>query len=390
MKPLHLLLLFALGSPLLALLPDRQDPATTDWAKEVERACTAQRYGLRLAAGKKVAQAGGVAVPALRAYAQARGRNELPASLLDAIAEANTIDLPVLELLLEWATDKDFYWRATALKGLARRGPLLPEVPPTLRTLLVEATKDPAWLFRVHGRHGLALLEQAAVDTADPDLRAVVKLTALQLQAGKMPSLQPLLDALDDDRTMLGDPSGQRLAREAFDALKLWLGDQHPLPAGEAFADRPAAIAALLEAARRKSGQDLQTPPARRDPERAWLGGIELLSCRHGDWFAQWNGDGKLYCGPDSSIAVELPAAAWAKLEANRKTLDLTGDLGNVVCDNLRLRWTPPLVHVKVAPASLPTAVTDWLQELAVALHTAGHPQQSAQLLAGLEQFKQP
>ncbi len=390
MKPLHLLLLFALGSPLLALIPDRQDPATTDWAKEVERACTAQRYGLRLAAGKKVAQAGGVAVPALRDFARARGRNELPASLMDAIADANTIDQPVLDLLWEWATDRDFYWRATALRGLARRAPLLPEVPPQLRDLFSAATKDPAWLFRVHGRHGLALVQQEAIETADPDLRAVNKLTVLLLQAGKQPQLQPLLDALDDDRTMLGDPVGQRLAREAFDALKAWLGEQHPLPAGEAFADRPTAIAALLEAARRKSGQDLKAPPARRDPQQAWLGGIEVLSCRHGDWFAQWNGDGKLYCGPDSSIAVDLPPETWAKLETARQALDLTGNLGNVVCDNLRLRWTQPMVHVKVAPASMPPAALAWLRDLAMALQAAGHAEQGTQLLTSLDQFQRP
>jgi len=387
-KPLHLLLLCALGSPLLALIPDRQDPATTDWAKEVERACTAQRYGLRLAAGKKVAQAGGVAVPALREFAKARGRNELPPTLLDAIAEANTIDIPVLELLLEWATDRDFYWRATALKGLARRGPLLLGVPAAVHELLLAASQDPAWLFRVYGRYGIALLGANAVDAADSDVRAVVKLTALQLQAGKLPALQPLLDALDDDRTMLGDPFGQRLAREAFDALKAWLGDQHPLPAGEAFADRPAAIAALLEAARRKSGQDLKPPAARRDPERAWLGGIELLSCRHGDWFAQWNGDGKLYCGADSGVVLELPAATWAELDAKRQALGIPGDLGNVVCDNLRLRWAIPQVHVKVAPASLPEPVAGWLKDLALALHAAGHAEQAAQLLAGLPQFQ--
>ena len=64
----HVLVALAVASPLLALLPLGQDPAA-DWPKEVERACTSPRYGLRLAAARKVAKGGGAAVPAIVAWA---------------------------------------------------------------------------------------------------------------------------------------------------------------------------------------------------------------------------------------------------------------------------------------------------------------------------------
>ena len=49
-KHLRILLLVAIASPLLAFWSSQQDPG--DWAKDVERACTSPRYGLRLAAAR--------------------------------------------------------------------------------------------------------------------------------------------------------------------------------------------------------------------------------------------------------------------------------------------------------------------------------------------------
>lgn len=386
MKPLHVLFLLAVGAPLLALIPG-QDAAATDWPKEVERACRAQRYGLRLAAGRKVAAGGATAVPAIAAWAQQHGRNELAASLVEAIAEQGTDEEPVVDLLLGWAADRDFFWRAQAMKGLARRGPALPGRRAALAALFAAHHEDPAWLTRVHARLGSELLGgPPAASLPESDPRAATRLCGLLLQHGKAPDLQPLFDALLDERTFPGNPWGPRRASEAFAALKAWLGDAHPLADGQSFADAQQGVAALLAAARSKSGQALTAPAVRRDAGAPAAGAIEVLSCRNGDLFVQWTADGELAFGLDAARRVRLPAAAWQQLSRERAALDLGGGLGVVICDAMRLQWDEPAVHVAVAPAALPAAAAKWLASLAEALAAADEPA-ARDLRDRLEQF---
>ncbi len=392
MKPLHILFWLVIASPLLALIPSTQDPATTDWSKEIERACTAQRYGLRVSAAKRVATSGAVAVPALVAFVAQKGKNELPVTLVEAIAEQGTKEPPVLDLLQAWALDRDFYWRATALKGLAKRAPALPDRRDALQALFTAHHQDPAWLVRVHARLGTALLggNQLVGDVlAQPenDPRAIAKLTALLLQNGKNPPLQPLLDALADERTCLADPWGQRRAKDCFDTLKAWLGEAHPLRPGESFTDPSTALATMLTAVRQKSGQQLQMPTPLLDPTTPFTGGFEILSCRNGDLFVQWTANGELHFGIDAATAVQLPGPTWDALSKERTALKLDQNFGVVICDNLRLRWGPPDIHVKVAPQSLPEATAKWLLHLAKALEEADQPRHAAALRTGLEQF---
>ena len=78
-KPLRTLLLAALATPLLALCVELpQDPEPEDWSRHVSKACTSRRYGIRLAAARKVASGGDAAVAAVEAYAAEQGLNALP------------------------------------------------------------------------------------------------------------------------------------------------------------------------------------------------------------------------------------------------------------------------------------------------------------------------
>jgi hypothetical protein len=384
-----MLLWTALAVPLLALWPNRQGEAATDWAAHVEKACASPRYGLRLAAARKVADGGDAAVPAIRAHAQRHGRNQLPAALVDAIADAPAGAGEVLALLREWAEDRDFYWRAAALRGLALRAPTAADaLRRELGAQLARHHDDPAWLMRTHARFGSVLLgDDAALALPEPDPRARVRLAALLLGRGITPPLQPLLDALADDRTCLGDPWGRRLGGEAHKALKDWLGDAHPLPDGASFDDKVAAIAALRAAASAKSGQELRLPPHRHDPAQPFVGGIELLSCKHGDLFVQWTAAGEVFAGIGADAGIALPDTVWRELLRDRAALDFGGDLGVVVCDSLRLSWTPPDVHVKVAPHSLPAAAATWLERLARSVEAAGAAGLGRDLRTGLTQF---
>lgn len=380
-NPVRLLLLLALCVPLLAFWPSIQGEAAEDWTKHVDKACTSPRYGLRLAAARKVAEGGDAAVPAVRAYADKHGKNTLPSTLVDAIADAGAPGDATLALLREWALDRDFYWRASAMRGLALRA------TPDLAKVFADHRDDPAWLTRTHARFGSAQLGDAAVLTLpDDDPRAAVRLATLVLAAGTTPPLQPLFDALADERTFHDVPWGKRLGLEAHRALKTWLGDEFPPPDGDAD-DKRAAIEALLAAARTKSGQDLRLPTPATDPALTFTGGLELLSCKSGDVFVQWTADGQVCGGLDAKERATLPVSVWERLVQERAALDLSGDPGVVVCDSLRLFWTPPATDVKVAPASLPTAAADWLLHLARSVEEAGATRLGRDLRTGLPQF---
>lgn len=384
-KHLRILLFVAIASPLLAFWSTLQDPV--DWAKDVERACTSPRYGLRLAAARKVATGGAAAVPAICEFAQKNGRNAVPAALVEAIADDAGLDARVIDLLRTWAGDRDFYWRASAMRGLALRAPKLPEpAKKQLHEFFVPYWDDSAWLMRTYARFGGWLLgDPNSKQLAEPDPRARVKLKMLELQHDKeLPPLQQLLDALADERTFQGDPWGPRLAAEANKALKTWLGESYPELEG---GDADGGIRAVLAAAKQKSGQNLKLPQPQKDPATQFAGGIEILSCKWGDEFVQWTAAGEVHIGLEEPVVVRVSAAAWQRLDAARKALEVPTAMGTVVCDAMRLRWSEPAVHAKAAPQSLPAPVAEWLKQLAAAIDEAGQPRVAAALCAGLEQF---
>lgn len=385
LNPVHVLFFLAIAVPMLAFWPQGQDEAKVDWAKEVDRAATSTRYGLRLAAARKVAAAGPESVPAIRAFAAKHGRNALPPALVEAMADQTHLEAVVWELLIEWAKDSDFYWRAQAMRGLALRAPKLAGIHEELRGVIAPFRDDPAWLMRTHARLGLALMgDDAAATLPEDDPRATTRLTALLLANGKLPSLQPLIDALADERTFLGVPWAKANAQFARDALKAWLGEAFPPLDGD---DKPKSIAAVTAAASAKSGQQLVVPKIQSDGNPPPTDGFEMLSCKHGDVFVQWTKDGLVRSGIDGRQSVQLSATAWEALTKDRTALDLGSDLGVIVCDALRLCWTEPKVHVKVAPRSLPATTTNWLKQLAQAIEEAGNPRLAETLRTGLEQF---
>lgn len=374
----RLLLGAAIAAPLLAFWPKTQDPSSDEWARHVDKACTASRFGIRVAAARKVASGGDLAVPAVRAWEGEHGRNAIPSSLVDAIADEHADGPEVRGLLKEWARDADFYWRSAAMRGLALGQ------DEALRPLFESYADDPSWLTRVHARLGLHLLDPERAIAPDPDPRAAVRLTRLLLENDRTPPLQPLLDALVDERTFLGVPWGARLGQEANQALRRWLGDDYPDPNPD---DKAGSVARLRETAEKKSGQSLAQPEPRSDQVDGIVGGIEILSCKNGDQFVQWDADGNLHFGIDGSHSAPPPTPARTELLQKPTPLALDGDLGVVVCDSMRVRLDASGTHVKVAPESLPTNATSWLQQLADKLEEQGADALAADLRKGVEQF---
>ncbi|MEC7726189.1 MAG: hypothetical protein VYD05_11780, partial [Planctomycetota bacterium] len=362
----RLALVAAIAAPLLALCVEpRQDPATEDWSRHVKKACTSRRYGIRLAAARKVAGGGDEAVAAVEAYAAEQGLNALPASLVDAIADSGKAGPKVSRLLWSWTMNPDFYWRSSAMRGVALRVPRYksaeedgtpPGLPPAQVDYLmsVRAENDPAWLMRAHARLGMILGGKPIDEVfwmSEPDPRARVRLATLLLTSGVTPPMQPLVDALADERSFLGTPWGANLATESSKALRRWLGDQFPkFEAG----DKRAAIAALLPVLEAKTGETLLAPDLKRDLVTGAAGGVELLSCKHGDQFLQWSEGGTVSFGLDGGHSVTLGSDAWSELFQDRAAIALEKSVGVVICDSLRISQADPKTNAKAAPASLP------------------------------------
>ena len=397
---MRLLFVAAATAPLIAFWPtDAQGPGQEDWLKHVKKACTSRRYGIRLAAARKVAGGGDAAVAAIESYAVDNGRNALPASLVDAVADSGKAGPKVSRLLWTWTMDPDFYWRSSAMRGLALRAPMYERAaadggeaglePAQVNYLMsVRAENDPAWLMRTHARFGLALTgrpldELFAIEEADP--RARVRLATLLLGQGQIPPMQPLFDALADERTFLGTPWGSNLATEVNKSLRRWLGDEFPKFAP---GDKPAAIAALRAVVEAKTGQQLQAPTLRADAAQDISGGLELLSCKVGDQFVQWTSGGQVFFGIDAASSATLSEEAWRALSQDEAAITLEKSVGVVICDSLRLCVPDAKANAKAAPASLPTPAADWLKRLAAALENAGEERRAADLRRGLDQFR--
>ena len=391
---MRLLLLAVVATPVLAFWP-ANNPQHGEWDKHVRKACESRRFGIRLAAAKRVATAGAAAIPAIRAYTKAKGRNAIPASLVDAIADSKTSSPETIVLLTDWTEDQDFYWRSSAMRGLALRAPDLANTnldqAANLTSLFEKYRDDRAWQMRTCARLGLAMAnaegtsEQQVFALPEADPRARVRLTRLYLEQGHTPPLQPLIDALADQRTFLGIPWGPRLGLEASKTLNRWLGADFPELVG---GDYGKSIAAILAAAKAKSGQQLSMPKARANQDSDVVGGIEIASCKFGDQFVQWAPDGTLKFGIDGARSAKLPNDAWQKLLQQQTALALEGNAGVVVCDKMQVVIIDPKARVDIAPGSLPAKATEWLKRLARTLEEANEAELASDLRRGLGQFE--
>jgi hypothetical protein len=361
--------------------------AEAPWAAHVERACTAARLGLRLAAARRVADGGDAAVPAVRAFQQQRGAEALPVALVEALADHGGDGDAVRTLLEDWANDREFFWRAQALRGLALRSARA-EVAERYRPLFLSLASDPAWLVRAFAHFGLS---RAAPEPAPPtpilgddvDPRERTKIAALRVWPGV------LLEALGDERTFLGDPWGRRRAAEAIAALKLWAGTDAGYRVDASFADNTAAIAQLTELARQRGAEPVLSAVHRADDDARFTGGLEVLSCRNGDLFVRWTAEGTVSGGPTpaSATTVVVDPAAWTDLTQQARGIELPPQSGVVICDRLRVRWSAERAQAAVAPHSMPTEAMDWLKRLATAIEVGGEPRLAGALRDRLLQF---
>ncbi len=364
-------------------------PVAEDWARAVERACTSPRFGLRLAASKKVAAGGDAAVPAIRAFVAQHGQDALPVALVEALADGGGAGAQVLRLLEGWAGDREFYWRAQAMRGLALRTTGGPFVPPRSEQLFAQGAGDPAWLLRTYARAGAARSAAfepgyAHIDCSDADPRAATRLAATLCDLFTAPPAATVLAAsLGDERTFLGDPWGKRRATEALQALQRIHGKD--------WGYRPAAGYEANRGALDAMAHDLDTelPAHLVDAEVPFTGGLEILSCRNGDLFVRWTDDGRLAIDttPVCDQLVQVPTGTWQRLSAAATALNLPPQSGVVICDKMRILLGTGRAQAAVATAALPPEAADWLKQLAAAIEEAGEPPLAGALRDRLSQF---
>lgn len=392
------------GSAPAASSAEQVEASAEDWAKDVERACTSPRYGLRLAASRKVAKGGAPAVEAVRAFAKANGGNAIPVALVESFADLGGNDTAVLSLLEGWARDRDFYWRAQAMRGLALRAGDDDALADRYGPLFAKHVHDPAWLTRVFARFGAhrawvrgvaeaALRNELGIPDpyVEHDPRARTKLAALLVEP------ETLLEALGDERTFLGDPWGRRRANEAFQALKEWAGEDFGYRVDAPYADNRDAIAAFAKRVRERTGSEPAKVEHLADPATEFAGGIEVLSCARGDLFVRWTKDGVLHFGLGGEPVVRLPAKTWERLAAELAGIALQTQHGVVICDRLRfVATTAPgdaalrpdsAPQAAIAPGAMPGPLAVWLQQLAAAAEEAGGRESAAALRDRLQQF---
>lgn len=387
--------LAALAVALTSTAAAAQDPSAEDWQKHVERACTAQRYGLRIAAAKKLGKGGEAAVPAVRAHAAMHGANALPVAVVEAFVDDGGDGELVVALLLDWARDRQFFWRAQALRGLALRAEGDLRMRNRFQPVFADLVDDPAWLVRVHARHGRAQAprdytveeaqgQQVVANELDP--RAIAKLAVLQ------GDLRTLVSALGDERTFLGDGWGKRRAAEAFAALKQALGTDHGYRLDADFETNRTALTAIARAVAARDGGAEPVCERLQDSPPPSLGGVEFLSCSNGDLFVHWSADGLVRGGPepDCRTSLQLPPARWSELLRAAAAIELPTENGVVVCDRVRVWLHADRAQAAAAPAALPTPAAVWLKQLAAAIEESGSKALAAAIRNRLSQFEAP
>jgi hypothetical protein len=381
---------------LLASVATSQEPAANeDWQKHVDRACTSPRYGVRLAASKKVAGGGDAAIPSVRAFAAKNGANALPVALVEAIAVDGADGPLVLDQLEAWAKNRDFYWRAQALRGLALRARKDDAARTRFMPLFDALHDDDAWLVRTFARYGASdpqrdidveTAQSQRVQPTELDPRAATKRAALDGDA------RALFASLADERTFLGDPWGRRRSSEAIASLKALLSTDAGYRADATAKENEQALASLADAiAARDSGARPEVA-TQSDPALTFLGGVETLSCKNGDLFLRWTADGLVQGGasPDCPTSAQIAPARWAELLRTATPMQLPPQNGVVICDKMRIQIRPDLPQSAVAPESLPTPAAEWLKQLAAAIEESGQTPLADALRQRLGQFVSP
>ncbi|MBL8900936.1 MAG: HEAT repeat domain-containing protein [Planctomycetes bacterium] len=339
----------------LALLPAAlaapQDPPSSEQIDQWIEHARGGKPAVRPQAAQRLVRAGAPAAARLLALAGSTSK-ECAALGPDLIESFGAFESePLRAKLLEALRDPDFPWRPAAARGLAAKP------KPAERALVLALLEDPLAAVRAAAIDALrALGEKEARDVlasrlADEDDRVRRRAAALLSDWGDRTSLAWLLEDLARSDSFFDRATGQMARYEAWTFLKTRLeGTSRSIafqpqwaPSEVQAVDARGALAqALFSTAKSPS-----IPPLARAAQPAIdeVLGLELRSCRKGEFFLRWNSRDELWVGLGNAARLPLAPGTSEKLlaaaDAAFRKLGAERFFGEPGCDLEDYLWRP-------------------------------------------------
>lgn len=287
------------------------------------------RAAVRPQAAKRLVKLGDPACKRLLA-ACGEGGAGMPALgpfLIEVLAD---FEEPALRAMLwQHLIDADFPWRGPAARSLSHR------VQGAEVGAWVQSLRDPLDQVRLAATQAMVQLDGLGVNPNSCRARAglIVRLhqdpsdrvrraAALQLDLWGEPAyLMWLVEDLKRTDTYFRLPHGEQARFASIRGLRKRLGDDFGFRAEDSPLEphNAKAIGQLTRAVLERSAGEVKILPefvlAGQRTEGDVLG-LELRSCRVGEFFLRWNRNDVLYVGTGRARAIALPAGSVARLQA--------------------------------------------------------------------------
>lgn len=350
------LLLALLAVPGLGALP-QDPPAVEEQESEVDKLLRHARTGrphVRPQAANRLRRlwaSGDEAVRAeviARLHAEAGDDQEALAALGSALVEvlAEFEDEALRLRLWQAVRDPEFPWRPYAARGLAVTAQ--PEELDRMCLLLgdhIAAVRAAGLkgLYKLEARSAEALVRSLLADDADYVRRDAADLL---IRWGHDDALWYLYEELARDDRFFDRPTGREARYKAYQLALTHLGDLGNYNPVKGPADNKVVLAVLATKVAARAGERPELPPAAvAIPAHApALLGLELRSCRRGEFFLRWTADDRLLVGQGNPAVIDLPQGTAARLAeaATARTEELEArTVGEPGCDLEIFYWRP-------------------------------------------------
>jgi len=320
---------------------------------DLERFLAAARGGSRVVRPQAARRLVELGAPAAERLVEESGETPrelaaLGADLVEVLGEFE--DERLRARLWDAVQDPDFPWRPAAARSLAARP--MPAESERLAAFLADhlAVVRVAGLTAVAGldlRAAEPLVRERLADADDRVRRAAARLVDAWGDAG---ALAWFVEELRRDDTFFAQRTGENARFAAHRFLLERLGDGFGYDPRNPPSDpaNVAALAAVEERCRELAGGELPVLPAvarASGPLADVAFGLELRSCRQGEYFLRWSRDDALHVGTGSAVAVQLQVGTVAALEAESSALlaRLAGERvwGEAGCDVEQFHFAP-------------------------------------------------
>lgn len=268
----------------------------------------------------------------------------LGSALVEVLAEFE--DERLRQHLWDAVDDAEFPWRPYAARGLAVTA------RSTESERLLDLLEDPIGPVRAAGVQALATLdatgESAALKARLADEVDFVRRAAADLLVrwGHPQALWYLFEELQRDDRFFDRPTGREARHKTFTSMLTHLGDLGSYDADRTPAQNKIVLAVLRTKVEALAGErpDLPAVATAGGPHAGEVLGLEVRSCRRGEYYLRWTEDDRLLVGQGNPVVLELPPGTATRLRS--AAVEQTGKLegpfvGSPGCDLEILHWRP-------------------------------------------------